>query len=73
MIDPTQINPYSLSKYKYPIHSARPIDERKLNIQGYTYDIVETTFGDKFSLPDGKYELRKSESKTDYYFIIGLF
>ena len=55
MIDPTQINPYSLSKYKYPIHSARPIDERKLNIQGYTYDIVETTFGDKFSLPDGRW------------------
>jgi hypothetical protein len=69
MIDPTLINPYSLFKYTFPYKSFRPIDERKLNKQGYTYDIVETTFGDKFSLPDGKYELRKSENKTDFYFI----
>jgi hypothetical protein len=69
MIDPTQIDPYSDRKYRYPIQSARPLDERKLNKQGYIYDIVQSELGDKFSLPNGKYELRKSENKTDYYFI----
>jgi hypothetical protein len=69
MIDPTQINPYSLVKYYRPNQSFRPLNERKLKNQIYTYDIVQSELGDKFSLPDGKYELRKSDSKTDYYFI----
>jgi hypothetical protein len=69
MIDPTLIDPYSAKKYTYPIQYARPPDEKKLNKQGYTYDVIQSELGDKFSLPNGKYELRKSESKTDYYFI----
>ena len=69
MIDPTQIDPYSFLKYYRPTQEVRSFDERKLNKQGYTYDILQSELGDKFSLPDGKYELRKSEIKTDYYFI----
>jgi hypothetical protein len=65
MIDPTQINPYSLVKYYRPNQSFRPLNERKLKNQIYTYDIVQSELGDKFSLPDGKYELRKSDRKPD--------
>jgi hypothetical protein len=59
MPDSTQIDPYSSSNYKNPFESARPISERKQNVGGYLYDAAQPEFGDKLSLPDGKYELRQ--------------
>jgi hypothetical protein len=65
--DPSTIDPFSNRKYKTPAFdplNTRDIDQRKQNFIGpYTYDMLDQySWGDedKFSLPDGIYELRST-------------
>jgi hypothetical protein len=68
MADPTLIDPYKSSKYTFPFNSARPTDERKKNIKGYTYDLILPELGDKFSFLNGYYELRLNEEKYSFLY-----
>ncbi len=72
--DPSTIDPFSSPKYKTPIWNpqyARDIDQRKQNYIGpYVYDMLDQyNWGnvDKFSLPDGVYELRSTG--TGFFFV----
>jgi hypothetical protein len=68
MADPTLIDPYKSLNYLFPFNSARPVDERKKNIKGgYIYDLLVSELGDKFSFPNGYYELRLN--KENYSFV----
>lgn len=66
--DPTLIDPSISLKYKNPLQNCRDIDQRKQNITGgYVYDLLLPEFGDKFSLPNGNYELLLNSEK---YFMV---
>lgn len=67
--DPSTINPFSSRKYTTPVWgnvTARDKDQRIQNFIGpYVYDLLsEDNFGeeDVFSLPDGIYELRTTNT-----------
>jgi hypothetical protein len=71
--DPSTIDPFTSPKYKTPIWNpqyTRDVDQRKQNFIGpYIYDMLLPSLfeEDKFSLPDGAYELRSTG--TGFFFV----